>query len=295
MSIATELQRIQTAITSAFTAVSSKGGTVPTSKTVDNLKTAIDSIPSGLDTSDATATASDILSGKTAYSKGSKITGSMSSVTAATPSISVSSSGLITASTSQSAGYVSAANKSATKQLTTQAAQTITPGTSNKTIASGRYLTGTQTIRGDSNLVAGNIKKSVSIFGVSGELVSGVTPIPFRVMFRRTDMAGTGYDNAGTMYYWSGDTISNSQFTFAAGGVSDSSVSNSTLMNVLGGILVICITTGEKIKTLVPKVINGDSSGVKYGLAIPGGRQVIFLKVDESCLNKSIIVDVTLQ
>ena len=93
----------------------------------------------------------------------------------ATPSISVSSAGLITASATQEAGYVSAGTKSATKQLATQAAQTITPGTSNKTIASGRYLTGTQTIKGDSNLVAGNIKKGVSIFGVTGTHEGGTT------------------------------------------------------------------------------------------------------------------------
>ncbi len=49
-----------------------------------------------------------------------------------------------------------------------QAAQTITPGTDDKTIASGQYLTGTQTIKGDANLVAGNIKSGVSIFGVAG-------------------------------------------------------------------------------------------------------------------------------
>lgn len=99
----------------------------------------------------------------------SKVTvNAMPTATQATPSISVSSGGLITASATQSAGYVSASTKSATKQLTTQAAQTITPGTADKTIASGRYLTGTQTIKGDANLVAGNIKSGVSIFGVAG-------------------------------------------------------------------------------------------------------------------------------
>lgn len=50
----------------------------------------------------------------------------------------------------------------------TKAAQTYTPSTANQTIAAGRWLTGTQTIKGDANLVAGNIKKDVSIFGVTG-------------------------------------------------------------------------------------------------------------------------------
>ena len=126
-------------------------------------------------------------------SQASKSVASGSAKTPATtvtknPTISVNSSGLITASVSGTqsvtptvtAGYVSSGTAgtitvsgSATKQLTTQAAQTITPGTSNKTIASGRYLTGTQTIKGDANLVAGNIKSGVSIFGVAGTYADG--------------------------------------------------------------------------------------------------------------------------
>lgn len=118
----------------------------------------------------------------------------------ATPTIAINSSGLITAT---------AGTKSATKQLTTQAAKTITPSTSsqtavssgvyttgnitvaaipssyvqptstksattytpttsNQTISAGTYCSGAQTIKGDSNLVAGNIKSGVSIFGVAG-------------------------------------------------------------------------------------------------------------------------------
>lgn len=74
---------------------------------------------------------------------------------------------------SVTAGYVqngTSGNSSVSLQanVTTKAATTITPGTSNQTIASGTYLTGTQTISGDANLVAGNIKNGMSIFGVTG-------------------------------------------------------------------------------------------------------------------------------
>ena len=46
-------------------------------------------------------------------------------------------------------------------------AQTVTPGTSNKTLNSG-YYSGNITVKGDANLVASNIVSGKSIFGVSG-------------------------------------------------------------------------------------------------------------------------------
>ena len=85
------------------------------------------------------------------------------------PTISVNTStGLITASHTQQSGQVTGGTTAATEQLTTQGAQTITPTTTDQTIAAGKYLTGAQTIKGDANLVAGNIKDGVTIFGVEG-------------------------------------------------------------------------------------------------------------------------------
>ena len=90
-------------------------------------------------------------------------------VEAATPIIDVSAEGLITATTEQEAGYVPGGSKSATQQLTTQGAKTVTPGTTNQTaVASGRYTTGAVTVKGDANLKAENIAEGVSIFGVTG-------------------------------------------------------------------------------------------------------------------------------
>ena len=71
------------------------------------------------------------------------------------------------------AGYVSSgtagnASVSLSASVTTKAAATITPGTTAQTIAANTYLTGAQTISGDADLVAANIKKDVSIFGVTG-------------------------------------------------------------------------------------------------------------------------------
>ena len=72
-----------------------------------------------------------------------------------------------------SAGYISSGTASNSTvslraSVATKAETTYTPTTTNQTINGGTYLTGTQTISGDANLVAANIKSGTSIFGVSG-------------------------------------------------------------------------------------------------------------------------------
>lgn len=88
--------------------------------------------------------------------------------------------------------------------VTKKSAATYIPKTTNQSIASGQYLSGTQTIKGDANLVAGNIKSGVSIFGVTGTYTGGgssggsgnnnveayaITDTNPSVSFRRTDGA----------------------------------------------------------------------------------------------------------
>jgi len=80
-----------------------------------------------------TATASDVLSGKTVGTENGLITGAIPS----------------------------------------KSAQTFTPGISDQTIPSGQYLSGTQTILGDADLVPNNIISGVNIFGVVGTAIEG--------------------------------------------------------------------------------------------------------------------------
>lgn len=66
----------------------------------------------------------------------------MPTATQATPSIAVDASGLITATATQTSGYVFAGTKSATKQLAFQAAKIITPSTASQIAVSSGYYTG---------------------------------------------------------------------------------------------------------------------------------------------------------
>lgn len=114
-----------------------------------------------VDTSSGDAAAGNILSGKKAYVDGKLVTGSMANRGAVSENLEVNGTYVIPAGYHNGEGTVS-------QSLTTKAAATYTPKTTNQTIAANQYLTGVQTIKGDTNLVSSNIKSGVSIFGVSG-------------------------------------------------------------------------------------------------------------------------------
>ena len=139
------------------------GSSLTSNSTVDEMAAIINSIKTlEQATADANATASNILVDKTAYVNGTKITGTMPEKGAFAQTL--SANGTI----SLGLGYYDSIK--ITQSLTTRGAKTWTPSTKAQSIPSGTYLTGTQTIEGDTNLAPQNIRAGVSIFGVGGAL-----------------------------------------------------------------------------------------------------------------------------
>jgi hypothetical protein len=144
--ILTELNRIDSNIDAAFEKCRALGATMPSTINSDYLADTIETIPSSADIPVKTA-ADMTVSGATVTAPAGwykqAASKAVPTATQATPSISVNSSGLITASATQSAGYVPSGTKSATKQLTQQAAKTVTPTKSEQTaVAAGVFTTG---------------------------------------------------------------------------------------------------------------------------------------------------------
>ena len=242
MSITEKMNDLDAVRDALVSSVNSKGGGLDADSTLWQVKQAVDGITIGVDAPIVIQPA---------------------------PTVSVNSStGLVTAEYTPVAGLVNdTAAKSATLQLTVQAAQTITPGTNDKTIAAGLYLTGTQTIKGDTNLVAGNIKSGVSIFGVSGEY--GGDTVDAEIVIQP----------APTVSVNSSTGLVTAEYTPVAGLVEDTAVKSATLqLNTVGAKT---ITPGTEDKWLSAgnyligkQTIKGDANlvagNIKSGVSIFG-------------------------
>ena len=143
----------------------------------------------------------------------------------------------------------------------TKGAETFIPNTQDQTISSGRWLTGTQTIKGDANLVASNIRKGRTIFGVTGTYpphysinesriktitINNTLDKPFKVYYAKVDQRGTddgsidvtlesiGYNETVTIKLLSNKSGSASFFIRGSATGNNASIQN-TVLNLQGG------------------------------------------------------------
>ncbi len=206
---------------------------------------------SGTYTSDANAVAGNILSGKTAYVNGSKITGTISS----------------------------------------KGAATYTPGKSNQTIASGQYLSGVQTIKGDANLVAGNIAKGKSIFGISGTYTSDANAVAGNILSGKTayvngsKITGT-ISSKGAATYTPGksnQTIASGQYL--SGTQTIKGDSNLVASNIANGKTIFGVTGTYTGGTITSTEKLGNTTNVR---TIPSGCSIyIFIGINKITFSNS--------
>lgn len=194
----------------------------------------------------------------------------------ADPTISVSSGGLITATVSKTQqitptvqeGYVSVGTAgnvgvsgSNTQQLTVQSAQTIHPASTDQTIASGKYLTGTQTFKAVTvtgltadKVLQGNTVKigdaddDDRIMSVTGTASGGITPTGTKQItangtnidvynYQYADVAVPNSYSAGDegKVVSNGALVAQTSDTVTANDTYDTTLINSLTVNVSGG------------------------------------------------------------
>ena len=218
------------------------------------------------------------------------------STTVSEPTID-SSTGVVTAEATVTAGYQRAQTKSNTLQLTTQAAKTYNVSSSTRTISAGTYLTGAQTIRAvtTSNITAANIKdgtkitvgdadSSTRIKNVTGTFTdastvsSGQTAATaekilsgYSAWVDGSEVKGSISSKAATTYYTSSSdqTISSGQYLSGTQTIKAVTTSNLTAANIKSGVTV---SVGDSSNAGRIKSVTGtlaDASSVTVSISIP--------------------------
>ena len=128
------------------------------------------SVSSLADNTPATADSRWILWAKTGWVNGELVSGTMVNRGSVTQTLSANGSYTIPVGWHSGRGRVS-------QNLATQGSVNVTPTTTNQTACpANRWTTGSIIIVGSPNLTAGNIKKGVNIFGVTGTWIGWVDP-----------------------------------------------------------------------------------------------------------------------
>lgn len=111
---------------------------------------------------EATAKDNEVLVNASGWRDGLQLLGTMANNGAKSNSLSANGTYTVPVGWYNGSGKV-------TQSLSTQAATNVTPGTTKKTvIAASKWSSGNQIVLGNANLIAGNIKKNITIFGIKG-------------------------------------------------------------------------------------------------------------------------------
>lgn len=175
-----------------------------------------------------------------------------------------------------SAGWIAASTWTGNEWLyPALSASTYTPGSTPIVIGSANtMLEGAQTISGDANLVAGNIKSGTTIFGVEGTYSGGVTPtgtITLSSNSTGVDVAQYAFADVAVPWTWMGEepTVVNSSF------YSDSLLLSSTSYNGWTG------STTAKV------IVASASAGTFVASEMSQYEYLINWQMDVSCTLKS--------
>lgn len=175
----------------------------------------------------------------------SQATKSVATTTHPDPSVSINSSGLITASHTQTAGYVSAGTTSKTQQLTTQAAKTVTPTESEQTaVASGVYTTGIVKIGAISSTYVGS---GIEQRDETDLTVSGATVTVPAGYYAENESKSVSSGNAGTP-------------TATKGSVSNHSIAVTPSVSNTAGYITSGTKTGTAVTVSASELVSGTKS-----------------------------------